>query len=98
MWSREQAFNEYEWLKNKAKSEIIESGLKPSNFNAFLSALHGMNNSAFRDLELLDEKLRAEISVIKSQIHQETPVEDDKFIEAMTAMAEFVWKDENPKE
>nr|DAO84688.1 MAG TPA: Terminase small subunit [Caudoviricetes sp.] len=36
LWSREQAFNEYEWLKNKAKSEIIESGLRPSNFNAFL--------------------------------------------------------------
>lgn len=98
LWSREQAFNEYEWLKNKAKSEIIESGLRPSNFNAFLSALHGMNNSAFRDLELLDEKLRAEISVIKNKIQQETPVEDDKFIEAMTAMAEFVWKDENQKE
>ena len=98
LWSREQAFNEYEWLKNKAKSEIIESGLKPSNFNAFLSALHGMNNSAFRDLELLDEKLRAEISVIKSNIHQETPVKDDKFIEAMSAMVESVWEDEIQKE
>lgn len=98
MWSREQAFNEYEWLKNKAKSEIIESGLKPSNFNVFLSALHGMNNSAFRDLELLDEKLRAEISVIKSNIHQETPVKDDKFIEAMSAMVESVWEDEIQKE
>ena len=57
-----------------------------------------MNNSAFRDLELLDEKLRAEISVIKNKIHQETPVKDDGFIEAMAAMTEFVWKDENPKE
>lgn len=98
LWSREQAFNEYEWLKNKAKSEIIESGLRSSNFNAFLSALHRMNNSAFRDLELLDEKLRAEISVIKSNIHQETPVKDDKFIEAMSAMVESVWEDEIQKE
>ena len=67
-------------------------------YNAFLSALHGMNNSAFRDLELLDEKLRAEISVIKSNIHQETPVKDDKFIEAMSAMVESIWEDENQKE
>ena len=72
--------------------------MKPSNFNAFPSALHGMNNSAFRDLELLDEKLRAEISIIKSQIHQETPVKDDGFIEAIAATVESVWKDENPKE
>ena len=57
-----------------------------------------MNNSAFRDLELLDEKLRAEISVIKSNIHQETPVKDDKFIEAMSAMVESIWEDEIQKE
>ena len=68
LWSREQAFNEYEWLKNKARANIENDGIRQANSNAFLSALDGMNNMVFHDLELADEKLRLEIDNLKAQL------------------------------
>ena len=68
LWSREQAFNEYEWLKNKARASIENDGIRQSNSNAFLSALDGMNNMAWKDFELTDEKIRQEIELLKIKI------------------------------
>lgn len=70
LWSREQAFNEYEWLKNKARSSIEKDGVRQANSNAFLSALDGMNNMAWKDLELTDEKIRQEIELLKLKIEK----------------------------
>lgn len=70
LWSREQAFNEYEWLKNKARSSIENDGVRQANSNAFLSALDGMNNMAWKDLELTDEKIRQEIELLKLKIEK----------------------------
>lgn len=78
LWSREQAFNEYEWLKNKARASIENDGIRQANSNAFLSALDGMNNMAFHDLELADEKLRLEIDNLKAQLGSND--EDDTVI------------------
>lgn len=78
LWSREQAFNEFEWLKNKARESIEKDGVRQANSNAFISALDGMNNMAWRDLELLDEKLRADIEANKAKIEQDS--EDDEQI------------------
>ena len=82
LWSREQAFNEYEWLKNKARSSIENDGVRQANSNAFLSALDGMNNMAFRDLELADKKLRLEIENLKAQLGSND--EDDTVITGFT--------------
>ena len=68
LWSREQAFNEYEWLKNKARASIENEGIRQANSNAFLSALDGMNNIAWKDYELTDEKIRQEIELLKIKI------------------------------
>lgn len=68
LWSREQAFNEYEWLKNKARASIENDGIRQANSNAFLSALDGMNNTAWKDFELTDEKIRQEIELLKIKI------------------------------
>lgn len=68
LWSREQAFNEYEWLKNKARASIENEGIRQANSNAFLSALDGMNNMAWKDLELTDDKIRQEIELLKIKI------------------------------
>ena len=68
LWSREQAFNEYEWLKNKARSSIENDGIRQANSNAFLSALDGMNNMAWKDFELTDDKIRQEIELLKIKI------------------------------
>ena len=82
LWSREQAFNEYEWLKNKARASIDIEGVKQANSTAFLSALDGMNNMAFRDLELADKKLRLEIENLKAQLGSDS--EDDTVITGFT--------------
>lgn len=82
LWSREQAFNEYEWLKNKARASIENEGIRQANSNAFLSALDGMNNMAFRDLELADKKLRLEIENLKAQLGSND--EDDTVITGFT--------------
>lgn len=82
LWSREQAFNEYEWLKNKARASIENDGIRQANSNAFLSALDGMNNMAFHDLELADEKLRLEIDNLKAQLGSND--EDDTVITGFT--------------
>lgn len=85
LWSREQAFNEYEWLKNKARASIENDGIRQANSNAFLSALEGMNNMTFHDLELIDEKLKLEIEKLKSQIGVDNE-QDDKLIEFAKAL------------
>lgn len=77
LWSREQAFNEYEWLKNKARASIETDGVRQANSNAFLAALDGMNNMAFRDLELEDKKLLLEIEKLASQVG-ESEGQDEK--------------------
>ena len=68
LWSRERAFNEYEWLKNKARASIENEGIRQANSSAFLSALDGMNNIAWKDFELTDEKIRQEIELLKIKI------------------------------
>lgn len=77
LWSREQAFNEYEWLKNKARASIEQDGIRQANSNAFLSALDGMNNMAWEDFELTDEKIRQEIELLKIKIERNQDSKSD---------------------
>lgn len=77
LWSREQAFNEYEWLKNKARASIENEGIRQANSNAFLSALDGMNNMAWKDFELTDEKIRQEIELLKIKIENNQDSKSD---------------------
>lgn len=67
LWSREQAFSEYEWLKNKAKENIKLEGLKKASADAFIQSIDGMNQMAFKDLELADKKLLVEIKKAEAQ-------------------------------
>lgn len=85
LWSREQAFNEYEWLKNKAKTSIESEGVRQANSNAFLASLEGMNNMSFNDLELADKKLKLEIEKLQSQIEGDSE-QDDKLIDFAKAL------------
>lgn len=95
LWSREQAFNEYEWLKNKARASIEQDGVRQANSNAFLSALDGMNNMAYRDLELQDEKLRAEIETAKAKLDtDEDIIGDDGFLAALHDEGVELWPNE----
>lgn len=80
-----QAFNEYEWLKNKAKASIESEGVRQANSNAFLASLEGMNNMSFNDLELADKKLKLEIEKLQSQIGGDSE-QDDKLIDFAKAL------------
>ena len=77
LWTREAAFNEYEWLKNRAKEDIQEEGVRQATANAFLDSLEGMNQMAFRELELADKKILVEIEKLEQQIGG-TEEQDDK--------------------
>lgn len=61
LWTQEQAFSEYEWLKNQSKNQMIEEGVRHATATAYVSALEGMNKMAFEKLDLLERKLLADI-------------------------------------
>ncbi|NYS33770.1 terminase [Streptococcus danieliae] len=82
LWSREQAFNEYEWLKNKAKADIEIAGVRQANSNAFLASIEGMNAMAGIGSEMQNEKLQAEIELLKSKLPQTE--EDESSITGFT--------------
>nr|DAP95789.1 MAG TPA: Terminase small subunit [Caudoviricetes sp.] len=88
LWSREQAFNEYEWLKNKARASIERDGVRQANSNAFLSALDGMNSMTWKDLKLTDDKIRQEIELLKIKIESNQGSKSDTSL--MTALLDAV--------
>ena len=88
LWSREQAFNEYEWLKNKARASIERDGVRQANSNAFLSALDGMNSMTWKDLKLTDDKIRQEIELLKNKIESNQGSKSDTSL--MTALLDAV--------
>lgn len=86
LWSKSQAFDEFEWLKNKAKSDIETEGVRQANSNAFLSALDGMNRMAGVGDELVNAKLEADIESIRAKL--QTGGDDDGEIIIVDAWAD----------
>ncbi len=78
IWSREQAFSEFEWLKNRAKIDINNNGLKQANSKAFVDAINGMNDMAFKDIELTENKLRKELEYLQTKIDSMTSAENSE--------------------
>lgn len=48
LWTREEAVNDLKWLKEEAKANIQDTGLKQANSNAFINAVKELN--ALEDL------------------------------------------------
>ena len=71
LWSREQSFSEYEWLKNEAKKAILKDGIRKAYSDAFIQSLEGMNNMTFNNPYLADEKIKLEIEKLKAQLAEE---------------------------
>lgn len=102
LWTRESAFNEYEWLKNQAKEDIQHEGVRHASSTAFIQALEGMNQMAFKDLELADKKLAAEIARIEAETlkakqitgNTEEEIPDDGFLDALREEAADIWSNE----
>jgi hypothetical protein len=88
LWSREQAFNEYEWLKNQAKEDIKLQGVRQANSNAFVNALEGMNKMAVVGDELVNEKLQQEIEVLKSKVTKMDESNESKVVEYLNKLGD----------
>lgn len=88
LWSREQAFNEYEWLKNQAKDDIKMQGVRQANSNAFVNALEGMNKMAVVGDELVNEKLQQEIEVLKSKVTKMDENNESKVAEYLNKLGD----------
>lgn len=67
-WTRQKAFDEYEWLKNLAKSEMEVDGLNKPRADAFLGSLDGMNRMTLGNEELGNKKIEAEIKMLNKKI------------------------------
>lgn len=88
LWSREQAFKEYEWLKNQAKDDIKMQGVRQANSNAFVNALEGMNKMAVVGDELVNEKLQQEIEVLKSKVTKMDETNESKVAEYLNKLGD----------
>lgn len=69
-WTRQKAFEEYEWLKNVAKNEIGESGIKKPTADAFIQSLDGMNRMTLGNEELTNKKIEKEIQMLQKKMDQ----------------------------
>ncbi|MCE5021395.1 terminase small subunit [Staphylococcus haemolyticus] len=69
-WTRQKAFDEYEWLKNISKQDINDNGLKKSSADAFVAGLDGMNRMMLGNEQLTNKKVEAEIKMLEKKIEQ----------------------------
>ncbi|HHV6141740.1 TPA: terminase small subunit [Staphylococcus aureus] len=69
-WTRQKAFEEYEWLKNVAKNDIEIEGVKKATADAFLASLDGMNRMTLGNEVLANKKVETEIKMLEKKIEQ----------------------------
>ncbi|PTG39172.1 terminase [Staphylococcus chromogenes] len=69
-WTRQKAFEEYEWLKNVAKNDIEVDGVKKATADAFLASLDGMNRMMLGNEKLANKKIETEIKMLEKKIEQ----------------------------
>ncbi|MEX2956179.1 terminase small subunit [Staphylococcus pasteuri] len=69
-WTRQKAFDEYEWLKNMAKNDIEVEGVKKATADAFIASLDGMNRMTLTNDELANKKIETEIKMLEKKIEQ----------------------------
>ncbi|HHW9765786.1 TPA: terminase small subunit [Staphylococcus aureus] len=69
-WTRQKAFEEYEWLKNVAKNDIEIEGVKKATADAFLASLDGMNRITLGNEVLANKKIETEIKMLEKKIEQ----------------------------
>lgn len=67
LWTREEALEEYRWLKDKAKGQIEIEGVKHALATAYLGSLDGMNKLVFED-DARNKKIEAEIKMLEKRI------------------------------
>lgn len=69
-WTRQKAFEEYEWLKNVAKNDIEIEGVKKATADTFLASLDGMNRMTLGNEVLTNKKIETEIKMLEKKIDQ----------------------------
>lgn len=91
-WTRQKAFEEYEWLKNVAKSEIEVAGVKKATADAFVSGLDGMNKMALGNDQLVNKKIEKEIALLDEKVKSLKGTEKDTSL--MNVLIDAVTDDE----
>lgn len=76
-WTRQKAFEEYEWLKNTAKNDIEVEGVKKATADAFLASLDGMNRMTLGNEVLTNKKIETEINMLEKKIDQMDKTENN---------------------
>jgi phage terminase small subunit len=67
LWTREESVSDLKWLKEQAKSSIIEIGVRQANTNAMLNAIKELN----------------ELEDLYTKTVDDEQYEDDGFLEAL---------------
>lgn len=67
LWTREEALEDYRWLKEMARDEIKVEGVKHALATAYLGSLEGMNKLVFED-DHRNKKIEAEIKMLYKKI------------------------------
>ncbi|HHA0073712.1 TPA: terminase small subunit [Staphylococcus aureus] len=92
-WTRQKAFEEYEWLKNVAKNDIEIEGVKKATADAFLASLDGMNRMTLGNEVLANKKIETEIKMLEKKIEQIDKVDsstEDKIKQLHDAITEVI--------
>ncbi|WP_414046649.1 terminase small subunit [Macrococcus equi] len=69
LWTREQAINEYLGMKDKAKKEIAEKGIKMANMTMYLKSIEALNKLCFEH-DLQEQKLKAQIKYLEKKVNR----------------------------
>lgn len=67
-WTRQKAFEEYEWLKNVAKNDIEIEGVKKATADAFLASLDGMNRMTLGNEVLTNKRLKLKSRCLRKKL------------------------------
>lgn len=92
-WTRQKAFEEYEWLKNVAKNDIEIEGVKKATADAFLASLDGMNRMTLGNEVLANKKIETEIKMLEKKIEQIDKGDsgtEDKIKQLLDAITEVI--------
>lgn len=88
LWNRERSFQKVLWLLQETERTIIEAGeVRQSTGTIYLQSIDKLDDLAYRDYELADEKLRLEIESLRQKLESD-PEQDDKLVDFANAMKE----------
>lgn len=85
LWTREQAINEYLSMKDKAKKEIENKGIKMANMTMYLKCIEALNKLCLEH-DLKEEKLKVQIKYLEKKVETMDKHDSDENSELANAL------------